>query len=169
MDFQNSIRFRIGFGLFSLAFLAYGAVMGGNIYQIIVEVPNWSANIPDSLIAYRNSFHISHPGYFFQTIVPLAILSLIVAVILLWNRPKSANRWMLIALGGVVVAEAFTGIYFLSRNFMLFLDPIDGVSTEQLISTSNQWQTANYLRMVIIIATMFIFLKSFRTLCSGKN
>ncbi|NJN41824.1 MAG: hypothetical protein HC811_05940 [Flammeovirgaceae bacterium] len=68
MTIHNSIRNKAGFGLFSFALLAYGAVMGGNIYQIIVEVPNWSSDIPNSLISYRNSFHLTHPGYFFKAL-----------------------------------------------------------------------------------------------------
>ncbi len=166
---QNSIRIRAGFGFFSFALLAYGAVMGGNIYQIIAEVPNWSADIPNSLIAYRNSFHITHPGYFFQTLVPLTILSLIVSVILLWNRPKLANKWTLSVLSGVILAEIFTGIYFLPKNFVLFLDPIEGIPTEQLIKIGNHWQTANYLRMAIIVVTMVAFLKSYKIICSSRD
>jgi hypothetical protein len=169
MKKQNSFRNKAGFGFFSFALLACGAVMGGNIYQIIAEVPNWSADIPDSLIAYRSSFHITHPGYFFQSIIPLTILCLITASILLWNRPKAANKWMLIVLGGVVLAEAFTGIYFLPKNFILFLNPLEGVSTDQLIQVSKQWQTANYLRMLIVVATMLAFLKTYKVICSERN
>lgn len=160
----NPMRVRIGTGLFSAAFLAFGAVLGGNIYQIIVEVPNWSVDIPNSLIAYRSFYTVSHAGYFFQILTPVTILSLILAAVLLWNRPESSNKWILITLGGVLIAEAFTLIYFLPLNFTLFLDPIDGVSTIELINASEQWQNANYVRLLIVLATMFLFLKSYKTI-----
>jgi len=86
--------------------------MGGNVYQLIAEVPNWSADIPNSLKNYRNFIKITHAGYFFHTIVPVTILTLIVSTILLWNRPKTANKWMILSMGGVILAEDFTGIYF---------------------------------------------------------
>lgn len=39
---------------------------------------------------------------------------------------------MILSMGGVILAEAFTRIYFLPKNFVLFLDPIQGVSAVQL-------------------------------------
>lgn len=110
----------------------FGIAMGGNVYQLIAEVPNWSADIPNSLINYRIFLRLHLPAYFFQTIVPVTILTLIVSTILLWNRPKTANKWMILSMGGVILAEAFTRIYFLPKNFVLFLDPIQGVSAVQL-------------------------------------
>ena len=104
------MRSKAGFILFSLSLVTFTMVLGGNIYQIIAEVPNWNANIPESLVAYRKLYQVSHAGYFFQTFVPITILGLIAAIILLWNRPKAANRWMLFSLGGVLIAEIFTGI-----------------------------------------------------------
>ena len=161
----SSLRTRLGFTLFSLSLITFGVVMGGNIYQLIAEVPNWSADMPTTLITFRNAFHVTHAGYFFQTFVPFTILLLIAATILLWNRPKQANRWTLAILGCVVVAEAFTGIYFLPRNFILFLDPIDNVSAEDIIRTGKEWKNANYFRVIIVITTMILFLKTYRILC----
>ncbi len=166
---HTPLRQQLGCALFSLALLTYGAVMGGNIYQIIAEVPNWSADIPNSLRAYRESFHITHAGYFFQTLVPLTILSLIASTVLLWNKPRSSNKWKLITLGGVLAAEIFTGIYFLPKNFILFLDPIEEVSTEYLSTVAHQWEVANYFRMAIIVLTMFVFLKTYKLLFSGDS
>jgi hypothetical protein len=165
---QSTSRTRAGFILFSFALAAFGAVMGGNIYQIVAEVPNWASNIPDSLASYRKFATVSHAGYFFQSLVPFIILSLITATILLRNRPRQANRWLMITLGGVILAEAFTGIYFLPRNFILFLDPIEGVPAEQLIKTGKEWQSANYIRMLMILFTMYAFLRSYRILCTAR-
>lgn len=44
----------------------FGITMGGNVYQLIAEVPNWSADIPNSLINYRNFFKITHAGLLFS-------------------------------------------------------------------------------------------------------
>lgn len=168
MGTQNSTRFKTGFVLFSLALTTFAVVMGGNIYQLIAEIPNWFNDIPDSLLAFRNFYKVTHAGYFFQTLAPATILCLIVAVILLWNRPKTANKWILATLVSVVLAEVFTGIYFMPRNFILFIDPIDEISTEELVNVANQWKTANYVRMVIIFFAMFGFLKAYRIICSSK-
>lgn len=160
----TSKRVKTGFLFFSLSFITYGAIVGGNVYQLIAEIPNWAGDIPVSLINYRNFFHNSHAGYFFQTLVPLTILALIVSTILLWNRPPEANRWILSSLIGIILAEAFTGIYFMPRNFILFLDPIEGIPVEKLIRAGNEWQWANYIRLVIVMITMLLFLKTYRLL-----
>jgi len=159
---RQSTRVRAGFGLLSIALIAFSAVAGGMLYQLIVEVPNWSANIPGSLVTYREFFQVTHAGFYFQVMVPLTILCLVGATILLWNRPKSANLWMLAVLGGVIFTEAFTLIYFLPRIMVLFLNPLDVAAPDQLSAASAQWQTANYLRMVIVMATMGVFLKTYR-------
>ena len=159
---RYSLRNRAGIGFFSVALMALCAVLGGNLYQILVEVPNWSADIPDSLRTYRTFFNVIHAGYFFQTLIPLTFLCLVVSTFLLWNRPKSANRWMLAVLGGVVISEVFTIFYFIPRNIVLFLDPLDGTEPEQLMNIAGEWQRANYLRMVIVLATMGAFLKTYR-------
>lgn len=147
----------------------FGITTGGNVYQLIAEVPNWSADIPNSLINYRIFLRLHLPAYFFQTIVPVTILTLIVSTILLWNSPKTANKWMILSVGGVILAEAFTGIYFLPKNFVLFLDPIEGVSAVQLKILGAQRQTANDIRLTIVVATMFLYLKAYGILCSAKN
>lgn len=164
---RQSTRVRAGIGLFSIALIAFSAVAGGMFYQLVVEVPNWSADIPGSLMTYREFFQVTHAGYFFQVMVPLTILCLIGATILLWNRPKSANLWMLAVLGGVIFTEGFTLIYFLPRIMVLFLNPLDGAAPDQLSVASAQWQTANHLRMVIVLATMGVFLKAYRM--AGQN
>jgi hypothetical protein len=161
MSVSKSNRFRYGFGFFSAALFIFSGVMGGSLYLIIVEVPNWSADIPDSLDTYRHFFKISHAGYFFQILVPLTIICLIISTVLLWNRPKYANKYLLAVLVGVILAEVFTLIYFLPKNFILFFNPLHDVTTDELMKVSSQWQTANYLRIAIIMITMGLFLKTF--------
>ncbi|GEM_PF-903740 len=164
---RQSVRVRTGLGILTIALITFSAVVGGMFYQLVVEVPNWAADIPGSLQAYREFFQVTHAGFYFQVLVPLTILCLVGATILLWNRPKSTNLWMLAVLGGVIFTEAFTLIYFLPRIMVLFLNPLDGASTDQLTAASAQWQAANYLRMVIVLATMGMFLRVYRI--AGQN
>jgi hypothetical protein len=155
-----SLRVKIGKFLFTLSVITFGIILGGNYYQLIAEIPNWSSDIPNSLATYRGFYKVSHAGYFFQTIVPMTILLLLTATILLWNRPKTANKWLILAFGGIFISEVFTVIYFLPRNFTLFLDPLNGKSAEQLQQMGTEWQHANYLRLVIVTLTMLAFLKA---------
>lgn len=163
---QTPNRPRIGFALFSLILVVYCIIVGGNVYQLIAEVPNWAADPARALVIHRQFFHLSHAGYFFQTFVPFAILGLLGSTVLLWNRPRAANRWLLLALTGVVAAEVFTLVYFLPRNFILFLDPIGHVPTDTLLTTARQWQMANYLRLALVLVNILTFLKAYRILCA---
>jgi hypothetical protein len=155
-----SLRVKIGKFLFTLSVITFGIILGGNYYQLIAEIPNWSNDIPNSLVSYRGFYKVSHAGYFFQTIVPITILLLLTATILLWNRPKSANKWLFLAFGGILISEVFTVIYFLPRNFTLFLDPLNGKSAQQLQQMGTEWQYANYFRLLIVTLTMLAFLKT---------
>ncbi|MEO8066229.1 MAG: anthrone oxygenase family protein [Flavobacteriales bacterium] len=168
MSTPRSTRTTIGYYLLILAFFTFTAATGGGLYQLIAENPNWSADLPASLIAHRAASTISHAGYFFQTMVPVCILSFIAATILLRNRPQAANRWLLLALGGVLVAEAYTGLYFMPRNFILFLDPIEGVPDETIRRAASEWLSANYVRLVIILITWGLFLHAFTIVAAAR-
>ena len=37
-------------------------ILGGTIFSVLVEYPNWFANIPSSLETTRNFYKVFHPG-----------------------------------------------------------------------------------------------------------
>lgn len=169
MSNAKNTRSTVGYYLLILSMFAFFSVAGANVYELITEVPNWSSNVPESLIARRADMIVANPGHFFRIFPPIAILCLIASTILLRNRPKEANRWLLISLGGIVIAEAFTGIYFMPRNFTLFLDPMDGVPVEALRAAASEWVAANKVRLVLVLVTWFVLLKAYAVVAIARH
>jgi len=51
--------------LFITYFCLVMIVFGGTIFAVMVEYPNWFADVPVSLETTRNFYKVLHPGYFF--------------------------------------------------------------------------------------------------------
>jgi len=164
-----SKRHQAGLLFFICSFLTFSMILGGSVYQLIAEIPNWSAQIPESLEIYRSNITISHAGHFFQSLVPISVISLVAAIILLWGHSKKLRQLLFMILAGILSAELFTLIYFLPMNFFLFFDPLDGVEVSEIIATADSWQTANYFRLAIVIATALFFCKTIYTLVSSDK
>src|SRR6185503_6560902 len=96
--------------LFTAYFCLMIIVLGGTIFSVLVEYPNWFANVPESLEATRNFYKVFHPGYFFQTVAPLSLLSGIAFVIIGW-RFAQARNFVLMSLAVLILAELLTFIY----------------------------------------------------------
>ena len=159
-----SLRAQMGRTLFSLAFISCGAVLGGSLYQMIAEVPNWSTNPAEELQAYRQFFRLSHAGYFFQTLVPFTLLSLLAATALLWNQGRALRRPLLLLLAGLVVNEVFTFAYFMPRNLVLFLPSTASIDADTVNTMAREWKMANYPRLVVTLGIIYTFLRTHRLL-----
>jgi hypothetical protein len=158
------MRTRIGLLLLTIGLAGATMSLGANVYQAVVEVPNWSAAVPDSVGEFRACVRHSHPGYFFQVLVPLTIVSLAGAAIVGWNRPRARNAWLLVALGGVVAAEIFTVAYFFSRNEVLFFEQLERSTPEEIRAAATEWHNAHFLRMAMLVAGV---VAGFRSLLLG--
>ena len=60
-------------------------------------------------------------------------------------------------------------VYFLPRIFILFLNPIENISAAGLISAGEEWETANYLRLAMVFATMVAYLLPYRKVGSALS
>lgn len=137
--------------------LAVGTVvlsmeMGAALYQIVVDVPNWFADVPQSLGAVRALWTRTNPGNYFRIIDPLAIVALLAALLTGWNRPRERNVWVVAAVCAAVLVEVGTFLYFFPRNELLFFGPLEAVPAESLVNAAQEWTTANYARVVVLVA-----------------
>jgi hypothetical protein len=155
-----SLRVRMGYCLLTFSIVTFGVILGGNYYQLIAETSNWLNSFLNSPAPYYGFFKVSQSGYFFQKTVSLTILCLSVATILLWNTSKIANKWLLVALGGILISEVFTVLYFIPGTFTIFLNPFSEISAEQLQQIGTGLQKANHFRLMMVTLTMIAFLKA---------
>jgi signal transduction histidine kinase len=119
-------------------------LLGGTIFSVMVEYPNWFANIPSSLEATRNFYQVLHPGYFFQTVGPLSLLSGFGFVIAGW-RIRPVRNLVLISLGMLIVAELLTFIYIYPRLNILFFG-IETHSINALMQAAAEFTLADQIR-----------------------
>ena len=84
--------------LLALAAATAAGLLFVNLYNSIVDAPNWGADLPNSILAARQYFTASNPGNFFRIMSPLNQVLALAAVIFCWKQ----NRY--IALGSLAVA-----------------------------------------------------------------
>ena len=63
-----------------------GCLLGPCIYESVVLVPNFAADIPASLDHFRAFMKASNPGTFFRTVAPVTQVVLIAALLLSWRQ-----------------------------------------------------------------------------------
>jgi hypothetical protein len=111
-----------------------------NVYNSIVDAPNWGAHLPQSIEAARAYFSVANPGSFFRIASPINQVLALLALVLSWKN----NRY--IALGSLIVAvlvDVITFAYFYPRNEVMFLAPINN---EAVTLAWKQWSAMNWLR-----------------------
>ena len=151
--------------LFMSFFALSMIVLGGTIFAVMVEYPNWFANVPASLEATRNFYRVLHPGYFFQIFAPLMLLSGVAFVVVGW-RIAGARNMVLIALGVLVAIELLTFLYIYPRLGVMFGPGAATHSGEVLRQAASQFTVADRVRTLmdffasgISIAALFRFFR----------
>lgn len=130
--------------LFVAFFSLVMVLLGGTIFSVMVEYPNWFADVPASLATTRDFYRVLHPGYFFQTIGPLTLLTGIAFVAVGWSSSKVRNL-VLVSLALLVAAELLTFIYIYPRLNMLFLE-LDIHKAETLKQAAAEFTFADRIR-----------------------
>lgn len=135
-----------------LFFVAYFClvmiILGGTIFAVMVEYPNWFSAVPSSLEASRTFYKVLHPGYFFQIFGPLSLLAGIAFVVAGW-RISSARNPVLISLAIFVGIELLTFIYIYPRLGILFDPAAASQPVGNLQVAADQFTTADRIRTVL--------------------
>jgi len=133
--------------LLGLSAATAAGILFVNLYNSLVDAPNWGADIPNSLVAARHYFTVANPGNFFRIISPVNQVLALIAAVLCW---KSGNL-RYIALGSLVLAvlaDVFTFGYFYPRNEILFVAPIEATANVVRLAWQ-EWSTMNWLRSTL--------------------
>jgi len=145
----------VGMGAVALAF-----VIGANIYEQVICVPNWRT--PDGMSAWRAMSRGIHPGYFFLTFAPASLLLLGLGTAIGWNHPAERNLWALGATAAVLVGLIFTRVHFLPLNSLLFLHPPPEQTHAEVLAMLSSWVGANYVRVAIAFGGLISALVALR-------
>ena len=115
-----------------------------NVYNSLIDAPNWGADLPNSVQAARQYFAVANPGNFFRIISPINQVLAVIALIVCWKF----GRERYIAIGSLVLtilADVLTFGYFYPRLDVLFVGPMD-VGTDALRIAWEQWSSMNWFR-----------------------
>ena len=136
----------------SLAAMFAAGLLFVNVYNSIVDAPNWGRDIPASINAAREYFQIANPGRFFRLASPINQGLALIALIAAWP----AGRWPRIlygvALATALLADVMTFAYFYPRNAIMFNDPITDIDAVR--SAWAGWSATNWLRSAICAVTV---------------
>lgn len=150
----------------TVLFVAYLCLMliilGGTIFSVLVEYPNWFADVPTSLEATRNFYKVFHPGYFFQIFGPLSVLSGIAFVIAGW-RMSGARNLVAVSVVVFVAIELLTFFYIYPRLNTLFVADLGSQSVDALRLAAQQFTIADNIRTgLCFVANAFAIAAVFR-------
>jgi hypothetical protein len=125
-----------------------------NIYTSMVDAPNWSRDLPASIVAARDYFSVKNPGNFFRVFSPMNQVLALLAVVVSWWAPKRTFSICVAALILAVSVDIFTFSYFYPRNDIMFVASIDDV--DAIRSALSGWRNMNWIRsgMIAIIVVL---------------
>jgi hypothetical protein len=131
-----------------ISVLLMGILLGGIVYAHIVFFPRYLSSLPASAVLVNGPYAL-HDEYFWMLIHPLAILSLIVALVLNW---KIAARRKLIAIPLIVylLAIVATSLYFVPELRAFRASPNSELSAAEWYARGQRWQHLSWLRGTLI-------------------
>jgi hypothetical protein len=136
----------------SAAIVVIGGVLGANVYNSVVDVPNWGASIPGSLASARQYFGAANPGTFFRVASPLAQGLALAVLLACWSRGGGLRWPAAMALVLVVLGDVLTFGYFYPRNSIMMSGPM--TDRVLLSATVHSWAAMNHVRSAIILAAL---------------
>ena len=130
--------------LLALSASVAAGILFVNLYNSLVDAPNWGADLPNSVMAARQYFTVANPGNFFRIISPLNQVLALIVVIVCWKFGR--ERYIAIAsLVIAVLADVLTFGYFYPRNEILFMAPVE-TSMDTIRMAWEEWSTMNWFR-----------------------
>jgi hypothetical protein len=128
-----------------------------NVYNSMVDAPNWGRYIPASIQTTRDYFSVANPGTFYRVFSPAGQIVTLLALVLCWTADKRVRYYLLIALVFAVATDAVTFGYFYPRNAIMFGNPIEG-NTDAIRAAWAEWSMMNWPRSAIVaIGLIFDF------------
>jgi hypothetical protein len=131
-----------------MAIVVTGAVLGANVYNSVVDVPNWGAQIPASLETARRYFGVRNPGTFFRVASPLSQALSVLVLIVSWKVGGPTRGLAALALGLGVLADVFTFAYFYPRNDVMFVQAVD---IDAMTRSWIGWSRMNHVRNLLVL------------------
>jgi hypothetical protein len=155
------IRNSIGNICLWIAILAIAISVGGNVFQMMVVDPFWSAAPPESIQAYFADIrHFEALGHFHQNPFFLfGLLCLLASVVLYWNN-RAVRRWLLTALIVEALIIVGTIMYVYPINDVLLAHRASGISSATAVTLTHRWLFADRFRFALKVLVFLLLLRA---------
>ena len=151
--------------LFTAFFCLMMIILGGTIFSVMVEYPNWFADVPNSLATTRSFYAVLHPGFFFQIFGPLMLLTGI-AFVIVGGRAAEVRNLVAISVAIMIAIELLTFGYIYPRLSIMFGPDAASQSVDVMQLAASQFTTADRIRTAMMfvasglgIAALFRFFR----------
>lgn len=139
-------------GLFIAAITLAAGLFFVNIYNSMIDAPNWGHNLPSSIEATRAYYYVAHPGNFFRIFAPMTQFVLLLGLILTWKIGGRSRVYAATAFLLAVTADMLTFGFFYPRNEIMFVSPITDVDAVR--AAWSQWSSMNWVRSSLILVDL---------------
>lgn len=144
------------------AIILIGGVLGANVYNSVVDVPNWGTSIPSSLDVAKQYFTAANPGTFFRAVSPAMQIAALFALIVTWRTGGKSRIFAALAFVLSVSGDVLTFSYFYPRNAIMF--GTEQHTAEVLSNTWSTWASMNHVRNLIVLAALICELSALTSL-----
>jgi len=150
------VRILLWYNVVSLAIWA-----GGTLYQMIVIVPIWSADPPQSLQFFKGSPITTTILHFFGPVTQiLRAVPLFLLVALAWKY-ESIRYWVAACGAALVIGLVMTRAYIYPMNDALFFRAGEGLTAERARALVRAWIIADRIRFAIMTGGWLCLLRAF--------
>jgi hypothetical protein len=132
-----------------LSILLMGILLGGIVYAHIVYFPPYLSDLPASSVLVNGPYAL-HEEYFWLTIHPIAILSLIVSLAVNW-KDNVRRKLIAIPLTVYTLALVVTTLYFVPELQNFARSATMNVSPEEWYARGQRWQHMSWIRGTFLV------------------
>jgi hypothetical protein len=137
-----------------------GISVGGNVYEMLVIDPLWSASPPESVRTFfqGTGFARAMQKFWLSKLAKYSLFVLIGAVILGWDAP-ARRLWLSLAIIFTAATYALTLGYIFRRKKALFGKSGD-LAAEAVVQMTRQFLVADRIRLFFKICTLLVLLRA---------
>jgi hypothetical protein len=137
-----------------------GISVGGNVYEMLVLDPLWSASPPDSVRQFFKGtpFARAMQKFWLSKLAKYSLFVLLAAAFAAWGEP-ARRVWLAAALLATAATYALTILYIFPRKKMLFRAG-DDVPAEEISRATRQFLAANRVRLLFRFAEFLCLVRA---------
>jgi hypothetical protein len=145
---------------------AWGIVLGGKLFNLIVLISAWAADPPTSfsLLPYGPRWPFD-PGDFFQPLMLLILVGVVGALVSGWNTPRTYKVWLWapLVLFFVIAVTTVTVFYPMIPELSGASSGENPLTVAAAQSLANRWIVYDYGRAALVAAGFICAVRAIST------